>query len=49
MSSADAARAEAPIDPVILREAAEWLTQLHGGDAGPKEWEAIECWRASKP
>lgn len=49
MNSADAARTDAPIDPVILREAAEWLTQLHGGDAGPKEWEAIECWRASSP
>ncbi|WP_159916314.1 FecR domain-containing protein [Pantoea sp. 18069] len=49
MSSADAARADATIDPAILREAAEWLTQLHGGDAGPKEWEAIECWRASSP
>lgn len=49
MSSAHTAGADTPIDPIILREAAEWLTQLHGGDAGPKEWEAIECWRASSP
>lgn len=49
MSSAGTAGAETAIDPAILREAAEWLTQLHDGDAGPKEWEAIECWRASSP
>jgi transmembrane sensor len=46
---ADAARADAPIDPAILREAADWLTQLHDGAAGPSEWEALECWRASSP
>ena len=49
MASADAARADATIDPAILREAAEWLTQLNDGAAGPREWEAIECWRASSP
>lgn len=49
MSSADAASADAPIDPAILREAAEWLTRLHDGPSGPKEWQAIECWRASSP
>jgi transmembrane sensor len=48
-TSADAARADAAIDPAILREAADWLTQLHEGAAGPREWAALECWRASSP
>jgi len=49
MSSAVTAGAEPPIDPIILREAAEWLTRLHEGDAGPRDWEAIECWRTTSP
>lgn len=37
------------IDPDILREAADWLTRLHEGEAGPAEWAAIEHWRAASP
>ncbi len=27
------AQADPPIDPAILREAADWLSRLHAGDA----------------
>ncbi|GGC09728.1 iron uptake regulator [Oxalicibacterium flavum] len=37
----------ADIDPVILREAADWLMRLHAGDAGPADWEAVDRWRST--
>ncbi|NMG66956.1 DUF4880 domain-containing protein [Azoarcus indigens] len=39
----------ATIDPAILKEAADWLTHLHAGTAGPAEWQAAEAWRARSP
>lgn len=49
MSAAGSTTSTTPIDPAILREAADWLTRLHEGQAGPAEWEAIEHWRATSP
>lgn len=43
------ASADAAIDTAILREAADWLTQLHDSDAGPQQWDSIERWRATSP
>jgi len=37
------------IDPTILQEAADWLTRLHEGAAGPAEWAAVERWRTRSP
>lgn len=39
----------APIDPAILRQAADWLMRLQAGDAGPSDWEAVERWCAANP
>jgi transmembrane sensor len=35
----------APIDPLILGEAADWLVQLHSGEASSADRQAIEQWR----
>lgn len=43
------AQADPPIDPAILREAADWLSRLHAGDAGPEAWAAVDEWRARSP
>ena len=37
------------IDPRALREAADWLTRLHGEDVSPAKWAEMEGWRTACP
>lgn len=38
-----------PIDPNVARQAANWLAQLHSGEAGPADWQAFERWKLAAP
>ncbi|WP_306396296.1 DUF4880 domain-containing protein [Telluria beijingensis] len=39
----------APLDPQVVREAADWLVRLHSGEAGDAERRAFEHWRQARP
>lgn len=41
--------ASAPIDPQVLEQAADWLMQLHAGDASVQQRRDCERWRLSSP
>ena len=41
--------AGAPIDPQVLEQAADWLMQLHAGDASVQQRRDCERWRLSSP
>lgn len=41
--------AGAPIDPQVLEQAADWLMQLHAGDASARQRRDCERWRQSSP
>ena len=43
------AGAGAPIDPRVLEQAADWLMQLHAGDASARQRRDCERWRLSSP
>jgi transmembrane sensor len=39
----------APLDPGVVREAANWLVRLHSGAAGDADRQAFARWRAARP
>ncbi|AZY52551.1 FecR/PupR family sigma factor regulator [Bordetella avium] len=39
----------AAIRPAVIREAAQWLTRLHSGEAGPDDQAAFKAWRERSP
>jgi transmembrane sensor len=41
--------APASISPAVVREAADWLSRLWSGEAGPEEERACAAWRAQNP
>ncbi len=45
----DAARTQAPLDPAILRQAAEWIAQLWSDDASDQDRADCARWRAGHP
>ena len=45
----DAARTPAPLDPAILRQAAEWIAQLWSDDASDQDRADCARWRAGHP
>lgn len=39
----------APLDPQVVREAANWLVRLHSGEADAADRQAFERWRRQRP